>query len=85
MTVQAPAKDAIAVEINLAAIGGVQPLKPLLRAAKRAIESKVILLALEANGWNRKKAAKALAISYRALLYKMEDPAFELLRPARGT
>jgi DNA-binding NtrC family response regulator len=67
-----------------AAIGGVQPLKPLVRAAKRAIESKVILLALEANGWNRKKAAKALAISYRALLYKMEDPAFELFRRRPG-
>ena len=28
---------------------------------------------LEANQWNRKKAARALNISYRALLYKLKE------------
>ena len=37
------------------------------------IERKVILKVLQANHWNRKKAARALSISYRALLYKIRD------------
>jgi len=28
---------------------------------------------LQAHHWNRKRAAKALSISYRALLYKIRD------------
>jgi DNA-binding NtrC family response regulator len=28
---------------------------------------------LEANQWNRKKAARSLNISYRALLYKLKE------------
>ena len=39
----------------------------------RKIEARIILGALHANNWNRKKAARALGISYRALLYKLKE------------
>ena len=48
-------------------------LKKLTRAAVRELERKVILKVLQNCHWNRKKAAKALSISYRALLYKIRD------------
>ena len=48
-------------------------LKKLTRQAVRELERKVILKVLQANHWNRKEAARALSISYRALLYKIRD------------
>jgi DNA-binding NtrC family response regulator len=37
------------------------------------MERNLILEALRANQWNRRKAAVALKISYRALIYKIRD------------
>jgi two-component system response regulator AtoC len=48
-------------------------LKKLTRQTVRQIEAKIILKALHANNWNRKKTARSLEISYRALLYKLKD------------
>ena len=48
-------------------------LKELTRQAVQNFEGKIILKVLEANNWNRKKTAKVLKISYRALLYKVRD------------
>jgi two-component system response regulator AtoC len=48
-------------------------LKKLTRQTVRKMEARIILSALHANNWNRKKAARALGISYRALLYKLKD------------
>ena len=48
-------------------------LKKLTRQAVRKVEARIILGALHANNWNRKKAARALGISYRALLYKLKE------------
>ncbi|HZU22367.1 MAG TPA: sigma 54-interacting transcriptional regulator [Terriglobales bacterium] len=48
-------------------------LKALTRQATRDVERKVILRVLQVHNWNRRRAAKALSISYRALLYKMRD------------
>jgi two-component system, NtrC family, response regulator AtoC len=48
-------------------------LKSLTRQTVRKIEARIILGALHANNWNRKKAARALDISYRALLYKLKE------------
>jgi two-component system response regulator AtoC len=48
-------------------------LKKLTRQTVRKIETRIILSALHANNWNRKKAARALGISYRALLYKLKE------------
>lgn len=46
-------------------------LKQMTKAAVRELERKVIVDVLEANQWNRKRTARALNISYRALLYKL--------------
>jgi two-component system response regulator AtoC len=54
-------------------VDGPISLKKLTRQAVRELERKVILKVLQANHWNRKQAAKALNISYRALLYKIRD------------
>ena len=48
-------------------------LKKLTRQTVRKVEARIILSALHANDWNRKKAPRALSISYRALLYKLKE------------
>lgn len=48
-------------------------LKKLTRQTVRKVEARIILNALHANNWNRKKAARSLDISYRALLYKLKE------------
>lgn len=55
------------------AFDGPVSLKKLTRQAVRKVEARIILGALHANNWNRKKAARALGISYRALLYKLKE------------
>lgn len=55
-------------------------LKRTTRRAVQEIEHKLILRALAANNWNRKKAAKALEISYRALMYKIQENGIPPLR-----
>jgi two-component system response regulator AtoC len=48
-------------------------LKQITRAATQDMERQIILKVLEANGWSRRKTAKWLNISYRSLLYKLQD------------
>lgn len=48
-------------------------LKKVTRQAVAELERKIILKALQANHWNRKRVARALNISYRALLYKIKE------------
>jgi two-component system response regulator AtoC len=48
-------------------------LKKTTREAVRELERRIIVKVLQAHNWNRKKAAKAMSISYRALLYKIEE------------
>jgi two-component system response regulator AtoC len=52
---------------------GPVPLKSLTRHSVQELERKVILRALIAHRWNRKRAAQDLKISYRALLYKIRQ------------
>ncbi|SRR5690242_12485204 len=54
-------------------IDGPISLKKMTRQATLELERKIILKVLQANHWNRKRAARALNISYRALLYKIRD------------
>jgi len=54
-------------------VDGQISLKKLTRQAVRELERKVILKVLQNHHWNRKQAARALSISYRALLYKIRD------------
>jgi DNA-binding NtrC family response regulator len=49
------------------------PLKLLVRHAKGEAERNAIAHALEETHWNRKAAARMLSISYRNLLYKIQE------------
>lgn len=53
--------------------GSILPLKHLAKEAIKEMERNVILEALRANQWNRRKTAQTLKISYRALIYKIQD------------
>jgi DNA-binding NtrC family response regulator len=48
-------------------------LKEIHRGAMTKAEADVILRTLEKMNWNRKRAARLLNISYKALLYKIKE------------
>jgi two-component system, NtrC family, response regulator AtoC len=48
-------------------------MKSIVRDMKERTEAKMIQDALEHSGWNRRHAARSLNISYRALLYKIQQ------------
>jgi len=48
-------------------------LKEATRQAAHALERKIILRTLQETQWNRRRTARALNISYRALLYKIKE------------
>ena len=50
-----------------------KPQKEHSKAASRQAERELILKAIERTHWNRKRAAKELQISYKALLYKLKQ------------
>jgi len=56
-------------------------LKSLVQAVKLEAERNAIVAALQKTGWNRKAAARQLKVSYRTLLYKIEQ---YQLRPAES-
>src|SRR5262249_14186628 len=57
------------------------PLKHAAKQAIRELERSVILKSLEVNHWNRRKAAEALKISYRSLIYKIREASLLQKRP----
>ncbi len=59
----------------------IKPLMELRAEALREIEHRVIRYALEASGWNKRKASRMLKISYKTLFYKMEELGIEKNRP----
>lgn len=63
------------------------PLKRIAKEAMREMERELILRALQANHWNRRKTAGVLKISYRALIYKIRQaglPPKRTLRQAQS-
>jgi two-component system response regulator AtoC len=58
-------------------------LKKVTRQAVHELERKIILKVLQNHHWNRKQAARALSISYRALLYKIRDAGLPSNRVAK--
>jgi transcriptional regulator with GAF, ATPase, and Fis domain len=54
-----------------------------LRSQRVRAEIRAVRRALEQTGWNRKQAARLLAISYRGLLYKIQRNNITR-RPANG-
>jgi two-component system, NtrC family, response regulator AtoC len=69
-----------AYEINA---DGSIPLKRIAQQVTRRTENDVILKVLQANHWNRRKAAEVLKISYRALLYKVRQAGLPSKRSQR--
>ena len=65
-----PASPAIRPDIG---ISGSDSLKSLVQTVKLEAEKNAISAALERTGWNRKAAARLLRVSYRTLLYKIEQ------------
>ena len=70
----------IAYEVNEE---GNIPLKRISQQVTRRMEHDLILKVLQANHWNRRKAAEVLKISYRALLYKVRQAGLPPKRPQR--
>lgn len=60
-------------------------LKTVTKQATQELERRVILKVLRANGWNRQKTAKWLKISYRSLLYKLNEAGPEAVPRVRRT
>jgi two-component system response regulator AtoC len=52
---------------------GLRPLKEASREASRHAERELISRALDRTHWNRKRTARELQISYKALLYKLKQ------------
>jgi two-component system response regulator AtoC len=69
-------------EIDLPEDGPV-PLKKMTRQAVHRLERHIILKVLQAHHWNRRRAAEVLKISYRALLYKIQDAGLSPGRPVK--
>jgi two-component system response regulator AtoC len=65
------------------AVPGAEPsLKEIGRRASQAAEREAIAKTLEQMGWNRVRTARALRISYRALLYKIKNAGLAAERPS---
>jgi len=60
------------------------PLRVQTQRAVRVLERQIILRALNEHRWNRRKTARSLDISYRALLYKIKDAELPRLREANA-
>lgn len=69
---EAPAKQ-LKQEIPL---DGSLSMKEAAMQAAQEVERRMILQNLQRHGWNRKMTARALKISYRALLYKIQQAGF---------
>ena len=57
-------------------------LRSMVRSAREEAERAAIASALETTGWNRKAAARLLKVSYRSILYKIEQYQMSLPRYA---
>jgi two-component system response regulator AtoC len=75
-------EETLAADLMPAAPAGILPeidlakpisLKQITKAATRGLEREIILKVLQANGWSRRKTAQWLNISYRSLLYKLQE------------
>jgi len=61
------------------------PLRVQTKRAVQHLERKIILGVLEAHKWNRRKTARSLDISYRTLLYKIDQYRMSASEPAFST
>src|SRR5438445_1278817 len=81
--IRVPLPDPVAGGERLSASSPPPPepsLKEIGRRASRAAEREAITKMLDRTGWNRVRAARALRISYRALLYKIKEAGLDAER-----
>jgi DNA-binding NtrC family response regulator len=71
-------------QLNIS-LGGAISLKHIAKQAIREMESNVILKVLRENKWNRRKAAQVLNISYRALIYKIQEAGLSSKNTRKGS
>ncbi|MFZ0306129.1 MAG: sigma-54 dependent transcriptional regulator [Terracidiphilus sp.] len=71
------------VRQNITDIGGYKSLRSMIRSVREEAERIAIASALEKTGWNRKAAARLLKVSYRSILYKIEQ--YQMNEPDRST
>ena len=69
-----PPTEITAVEGGTADLAPLRPgsLREAAFEARKRAEAQIILAALDKHRWNRRRAAEALNISYRSLMYKMK-------------
>jgi two-component system response regulator AtoC len=58
---------------------GFKSLRALLRSVRSEAERNAIAMALQTTGWNRKAAARLLKVSYRTILYKIQQ--YQIISP----
>jgi len=63
---------------------GVIQLKKVTQKATKQLERRIMLSVLDAHGWHRRSAARALSISYGALLYKMQEAGLAVKKRKEG-
>jgi len=68
---------------NVTDIGGYKSLRSMIRSVREEAERAAIASALEKTGGNRKAAARLLEVSYRSILYKIEQ--YHMNTPAGAT
>jgi two-component system response regulator AtoC len=61
------------------------PLRVQTKKAVQHLERRIILRVLQAHKWNRRKTARSLDISYRALLYKIKDAGLPPIRTVKAS
>jgi DNA-binding NtrC family response regulator len=71
--VRSVSKIALSASQSHAGVYGSKSLRSLVQSVKAEAERNAIALALEKTGWNRKAAARLLKVSYRTVLYKIEQ------------
>ncbi|MEO6803940.1 MAG: sigma-54 dependent transcriptional regulator [Granulicella sp.] len=59
------------------------PLRIQTKRVMKTMERRIIMNVLQANRWNRRKTARTLDISYRALLYKIKSNGIPSIRRTR--
>ncbi len=59
------------------------PLRIQTKRVMKTMERRIIMNVLQANRWNRRKTARSLDISYRALLYKIKSNDIPSIRRTR--
>ena len=69
-----PPTESTGVDGGSAGVAPPQPgsLREAAFEARKRAETQIILAALDKHRWNRRRAAEALNISYRSLMYKMK-------------